>query len=182
MKLLLFINVVVVYQQLVDDDEMLFNDDIIRIDPIEGDIWPNSSSDISVMFFPEEATEYSRTAFCDVTGRESHLPLSIHGLGIGPRMQLSFDSLDMGNIFVLSTHTYEVVLANCGEIDAIYSVLPSTTPYQSCFHFDPSEGIVMPDGFQAIRITFSSRILGDFSEDFTIHVDGLPTRLNLTFK
>lgn len=55
-------------------------------------------------------TSYSRVAYCDVTGRESRLPLKIRGEGIGPQLQLSFDTLDIQNVFVNSSHAYEVGL------------------------------------------------------------------------
>ena len=124
---------------------------------------------------------YTCTAFCDITGRESRLPLRIRGDGCGPKVQLSFDDLDMGNIFVNSIHTYEVVLANKGDIDAIFSVLPSNTIFGPKFSFNPAEGIVMPDGHQAIQVTFQSPTLGNFKEDFYVQIDGSPHKLCLSF-
>ena len=56
------------------------------------------------------SSSYSRVAYCDVTGRESRLPLKIRGEGIGPQLQLSFDTLDVQNVFVNSSHAYEVGL------------------------------------------------------------------------
>lgn len=67
---------------------MLFSDDVVKIDPAEGDIWPNSSAEITVIFKPDKAEVYNRTAFCDVTGRESRLPLKVTGLGIGPKVNV----------------------------------------------------------------------------------------------
>ena len=55
---------------------------------------------------------YSRVAYCDVTGRESRLPLKIRGEGVGPRLQFSFDTLDIQNVFVNSAHAYEVCVRN----------------------------------------------------------------------
>ena len=49
-------------------------------------------------------------AYCAVTGRESRLPLKIRGQGVGPQIQLSFDTLDIQNVFVNSSHAYEVDL------------------------------------------------------------------------
>ena len=160
---------------------MLFVDDVIKIDPVEGDIWPKSSMDITVVFQPEEAKEYNRIAFCDVTGREARLPLRIQGEGIGPNVQFSFDQLDMGNIYVFSTHVYEIILANKGDIDAMYNLLPSNTSYRPCFQVNPSEGIIMPAGHQAIQVSFSSRVVGSFSEEFCFQVDGLPHPVTVTF-
>ena len=166
---------------MIEDDPLLFNDDVIKIDPLDGDIWPKSTMDIMVIFRPEQAMEYDRVAYCDITGRESRLPLHIKGCGMGPNIQFSYDTLDMGNIFVFSTHTYEVVLANKGDIDAIFSLLPSNSVYRPCFQLNPTEGIVMPEGYQAIQIAFSSRIVGEFVEEFHFQVDGLPYTPKFTF-
>ena len=61
---------------------------------------------------------YSRVAYCDVTGRESRLPLRVTGQGIGPRLMFSFDTLDVQNVFVNSAHAYEVcvyTLSKCAH-------------------------------------------------------------------
>jgi hydrocephalus-inducing protein len=160
---------------------MLFNDDVIHIEPVEGDVWPNSSFEVNVIFKPREAETCMKTAFCDITGRESRLPLRIRGDGIGPNVQFSYDTLDMGNIFIGSKHYYEIILINNGDIDAIYSVMPTKTIFGPCFGFNPAEGIVMPGGHQAIQISFSSPYLGDFLEEFSFQVDGQPQQLKVSF-
>ena len=64
--------------------------------------------DITVVFKPEEAIQYSQTIYCEVTGRESRLPLRVKGDGVGPKIMFSFDTLDVENLFVNSQHSYEV--------------------------------------------------------------------------
>lgn len=168
-------------RKLVENDKMLFNDDVIQIEPVEGDVWPNSSFEVNVIFKPREAEICMKTAFCDITGRESRLPLRIRGDGIGPNVQFSYETLDMGNIFIGSKHYYEIILINKGDIDAIYSVMPTKTIFGPCFSFNPAEGIVMPGGHQAIQISFSSPYLGDFLEEFAFQVDGQPQQLKVSF-
>lgn len=101
----------------------------------EGDVWPNAQAEIVVTFQPDQATEYVRyynlalgwtkavhgtspvvlldysyssVSYCDVTGRQTRLPLKMKGGGLGPRLRLSFDELDIQNVFVNSAHSYEV--------------------------------------------------------------------------
>lgn len=169
-------------KKLVERDPLLFDDDVIKIELVEGDIWPNSSFEINIIFKPREAILYTRTAFCDITGRQSRLPLRIRGEGSGPKVEFSFEVLDMGNIFIGSRHTYEIVMANKGDIDAIYSVLPNNSIFGPCFSFNPAEGIVMPGGHQAVHVAFTSPYLGDFSEEFNFQVDGSPEKQKVTFK
>lgn len=166
---------------MIQNDDMLFNDDVVKIEPSEGDIWPNSSVEISVIFKPREAKSYTRTAFCDVTGRETRLPLRIKGDGVGPKVHFSLETLDMGNIFIGSKHYYEIIMANKGDIDAIYSVIPNQSVFGPCFSFNPAEGIVMPGGHQAIQVAFKSPYLGDFEEEFCFQVDGQPELLKVLF-
>ena len=45
-----------------------------------------------------------------MTGREMRLPLKMKGIGVGPKAQFSFDTLDIENVFVNSKHSYEVLL------------------------------------------------------------------------
>ncbi|XP_035827636.1 hydrocephalus-inducing protein [Aplysia californica] len=168
-------------KRAVENDPLLFDDDVMSIEPVEGDIWPNSSFEINVVFKPREATSYTRTAYCDITGRESRLPLRIRGDGEGPKVDFSFNHLDLGNIFIGSKHTYEIVIANKGDIDAIYSVVPNTSIFGPCFAFNPAEGIVMPGGHQAIQVAFNSPYLGDFEEVFCFQVDGQPQQCKIQF-
>lgn len=159
--------------------KFLFEDCVFFLQPIEGDIWPNSSVDVNVIFRPDVAQTYNKTAYCEVTGRESRLPLRLSGIGNGPKVQLSIESLDVGNIFIGSIHVYEVILANKGFIDAIYSVGVPNTKFGKFFSFEPNEGLISPNSFQAISISFGSNKLGDFNEIFEFTIDGKPDKCKM---
>ncbi|NXK09844.1 HYDIN protein, partial [Herpetotheres cachinnans] len=166
----------------VQGDSMLFSDDIFTIEPVEGDVWPNSSVEINVIFGPREARVYQQTVYCDISGRETRLPLRIKGEGMGPQLRFSFDQLDIGKVFVGSVHSYEAILFNKGVIDAPFNLVPPATALGSCFSFLPQEGIISPDGLQVIQISFSSTILGQFTEEFRFSVDGSPEPVTLTIR
>ncbi|XP_021264314.1 hydrocephalus-inducing protein homolog isoform X3 [Numida meleagris] len=166
----------------VQGDSMLFSDDIFAIEPVEGDVWPNSSAEINVIFRPREAGLYQQTVYCDISGRETRLPLRIRGEGEGPRLRFSFDQLDIGKVFVGSAHSYEVILFNKGPIDALFHMVPPTTALGSCFTFVPREGLVPPGGLQHIRISLRSTILGQFTEEFGVSVHGCPQPVTLTIR
>ncbi|XP_068693384.1 hydrocephalus-inducing protein homolog [Montipora foliosa] len=165
--------------QIVANDKMLYNDSIITIDPVEGEIWPNSQAEINIIFKPQDAQSYARTAYCDVTGRESRLPLRIRGDGAGPKVHFSLGTLDIGNVFINSKHSYEVILCNKGDIDAVFKLIPPSSQFGPQFAFLPAQGIVIPGGYQAIQISFCSPILGDFNEVFYFAVEGSPDELKL---
>ena len=157
--------------------------------PVEGDIWPQSSVDVSIVFKPDYAQIYNKIAFCEITGRESRLPLRLCGIGVGPKIQLSIETLDVGSVFIGSTHVYEVVVSNRGFIDAIFSVAAATSSssgvnssFAKCFAFEPNEGLISPGGFQAISVVFRSDKLGDFNETFELAVDGKPEKYKLVIQ
>ncbi|KAM8946018.1 LOW QUALITY PROTEIN: hydrocephalus-inducing protein homolog [Pelodytes ibericus] len=169
-------------RRMLQSEAMLFTDTVFHIEPAEGDVWPNSSVEVRVLFKPLEAKIYQRTIYCDITGRESRLPLRIRGEGLGPKLLFNFDQLDIGKIFVGSTHSYEVILTNQGAIDGIFTLTPPFTALGSCFSFNPSEGIILPTGHQAIQISICCNILGDFCQDFQVTVDGSPEAIILTIR
>ncbi|NWU95982.1 HYDIN protein, partial [Upupa epops] len=169
-------------REKVQGDSMLFSDEIFTIEPLEGDVWPNSSVEIDVIFKPQEARVYHQTVYCNISGRETRLPLRIKGEGIGPQLRFSFDQLDIGKVFIGSAHNYEVILFNKGAIDAVYSLVPPATVLGSYFTFHPQEGIILQDELQVIQISFSSTILGQFTEEFRFHVKGSPEPVTLTIR
>ncbi|XP_042303502.1 hydrocephalus-inducing protein homolog [Sceloporus undulatus] len=169
-------------QATVQEDPMLFNNHIFSIEPLEGDVWPNSTAEISVIFRPQEAGMYHHAVYCDISGREIRLPLRIKGEAMGPKLLFNFNQLNVGNIFVGSSHSYEAVLSNEGAIDALFNLTWPATALGSCFAFQPSEGIIEPGSHQAVRITFSSTVLGQFCEEFKFNVNGAPEPVGLVIK
>ncbi|XP_053937814.1 hydrocephalus-inducing protein homolog [Cuculus canorus] len=163
-------------------DRTLFSSDIFTIDPVEGDVLPNSSVVINVIFKPQEARVYKQMVYCDISGRETRLPLRIKGEGIGPQLCSDLDQLDIGKVSVESAQTYEMILFNKGAIDAFFSLEPPTTALGSCFTFLPQEGLISPNRLQIIKISFSSTILGEFTEEFRFNVNGSPEPVTLTIR
>ena len=167
---------------VVENDELIFDDSIIEIEPAQGQVHPGRSVEVSVIYRPDKIGNFERTFFCDVQGRENRLPLVVRGLGQGPKLDFNYDSVDIGKCFVTSHHTYEIVLRNRGEIDAIFSFIPSKTAFGSRFSFTPTEGIVMPGGYQLIEVQFSAKQLGAFQEEFEFSIDGTDQNLKISIR
>lgn len=53
---------------------------------------------------------------------------------------LSFDVLDMGDVFINSKHVYEVTLLNKGDIAADWVLQAPHTPFAQKFRFWPMQG------------------------------------------
>ncbi|XP_078257666.1 hydrocephalus-inducing protein homolog [Rhinoraja longicauda] len=168
--------------RMVQDDKMLLSDNTLSIEPLEGDIWPNSTNEISIICRPKEAKTFQWTIYCDVTGRQTRLPLRIKAEGMGPKLLLNFDQIDMGHIFINSRHTYEILMANKGDIVGVYHMIPAFTVIGSLFSVNPSEGSLLPGQYHVLDVTFKSSILGEIMEDLYFIVDGSQKPIRMTFK
>lgn len=93
-----------------------FRSDIFAVSPAEGEIWPHGEVEVSVTFFPADPLQYQATAYCDVAGRAERIPVDFRGLGKGPRVLFTYESLDVGDVFVNSVRMYEVRSAERPEL------------------------------------------------------------------
>ncbi|XP_073328914.1 hydrocephalus-inducing protein homolog [Pagrus major] len=166
----------------VQDHQLTLSNSCITVEPAEGEIWPNLTVHFTIVFKPEEAKLYQQTIYCDVTGCESRLPLTIKGEGMGPKLQLNYNLMNMKNVFVGDKDYYEVQLSNRGLIDAPFKLSCPDTTFGRCFSPSPEEGVVPSGACQIVEVTFHSRILGTFSEDLLLSVTGQPEPLTLTFR
>ncbi|XP_014668502.1 PREDICTED: LOW QUALITY PROTEIN: hydrocephalus-inducing protein homolog [Priapulus caudatus] len=169
-------------KRIVEGDSMLFTHSAFTVSPQQGEIWPNSSADVTVTFTPRAARLCTTIAYCEVTGRESRLPLRMTGEGVGPKVQLSYDVVDVGKVFIGSRHSYEVVLANKGDIDATCSWLPSTSTFGKHFSFVPAEAVIQPKNYQSVLVVFTCSTLGEFAEEFLLAVNNCEEPLRISFK
>ncbi|XP_033929927.1 hydrocephalus-inducing protein homolog [Melopsittacus undulatus] len=117
----------------VQGDFTPFCSDIFTIVPMEGDILPNSSLEINVIFKPKEARVYQEAAYCNISGCETRLPLCISGEGVEPQVELSCDQVSVGKVFVGSSHSYGVLLLNRGVPEAPFSVVYPERALDSCY-------------------------------------------------
>lgn len=117
----------------IEHDPLLFDDGLFVIEPKEGVVWPNSEVKVNVIFRPQAAAKYVETLYCEITGRETRLPLQIlvgfgwcwcililylcilfwnhssnQGEAFGPHVQFSFEILDAGENFINSPKDFEV--------------------------------------------------------------------------
>ncbi|XP_024138466.1 hydrocephalus-inducing protein homolog isoform X3 [Oryzias melastigma] len=166
-----------------EEDHLLgFSFGCITVNPLKGEIWPNTTAQFSIIFKPEEAKLYHHTVYCDVTGCESNLPLTIVGEGLGPELELSYSLMDMNNVFISDKDHYEVQMSNVGFIEAVFRFSVPDTTFGRCFSICPEEGVVPPGACQNVDVIFQSSNLGTFSEDLLLNVEGQPHPLTLTFR
>ena len=102
-------------RQALEKDDMVFSDETFEIKPLSGEVRALSEVDIHVMFRPDTAADYACTAYLDVVGREERLPVWLTGIGIGPKGALSYDVLDLGDVFVGHPYSYSLSIDNKGQ-------------------------------------------------------------------
>jgi hydrocephalus-inducing protein len=112
-------------RRALNEDAMLFADDSFELRPLSGEVWANSSVQVTAVFKPNTAADYACCAYLEVVGREHRAPLWLGAKGIGPRIALSYDVLDLGDLFVGSSHKYELTIINRGDIAAQWSLQQS---------------------------------------------------------
>ena len=169
-------------RRAVEEDKLLFADESFRIEPASGEVWANSEFEFTISFSPDSAADYACIAFLEVVGRETCLPLKMQATGIGPQAAFTYDVLDIGDVFVNSTHKYNLTLENHGDIVADYELRPSETPFGPKFKFVPDSGSLMVGESHDIEVIFQSEILGEFSEHFHFHLRGTSQPLSAHFK
>jgi len=167
-------------RQELDETNFSFTHENFSIEPISGEIWPNGEKTITVTFKPKAVKQYPVTAFCDVTGSSFRLPLNLNGLGVGPKAVFSYETLDIGDVYINAVHRYTVGIENVGEIEAEYRLLPPNGT--SRFNFTPNKGVLKEGKEVEISITFTSNTIGEFVEVLKWSLQGTIEPLKLTFK
>lgn len=162
------------------NDYLLALSHCITVEPPEGEIWPSTTAKFTIIFKPEEARLYQQTIYCDVTGCESPLPLTVKGKGMGPQLVLNYDGMNLKDLFIGERFRQEVQLSNKEPIDAPFRWSSPDTTFGRCFSFNPEEGVVRSGACQIVEVSFRSPILGSFFEELLLSVAGQPQSLTFT--
>jgi hypothetical protein len=74
--------------------------------------------------------------------------------------------LDLEEVFINTSHKYDVVLENRGDIDVVFNLIESTSLFGPFFSFEPSSGFLKVGEEVKINVSFTPTILGDVHEEF----------------
>ncbi|OQR91449.1 hydrocephalus-inducing protein [Achlya hypogyna] len=170
-------------RKAVLDDPMNFVDECFSLDPPSGKIWAHSDAEITVTFVPQLAATYAGTAFLDISGRDTRLPLQIRGRGIGPQACILYDDLfDFGDVFINDAQTHDFSIQNRGEIPAEFSLVPTPLPPGVDISFAPAAGVLGIGETSKVFLTFKSAVLGEISITFNFKLKGSDELLRVRFK
>jgi hydrocephalus-inducing protein len=65
------------HTRIVNDEDYPFDEQVFAIEPMQGTIWPGSSCEVRISFLPKDAGDFNMTAYCEIEGRETRLPLHL---------------------------------------------------------------------------------------------------------
>ncbi|KAK2576816.1 hypothetical protein KPH14_005450 [Odynerus spinipes] len=138
--------------------------------PMKGEIWPHSSTDVTILFRALEVGEICSTAYLEISGREDRIPLSLCGIGKGPVLRLNVITIDVDKIYMYSVHYYEIVAANKGYIPGTLIHKPKPTDFGGLIKIEPSSLTIEPGEYKSYNLCFSSSRKGNFLEriDFIV--------------
>ncbi|CAL7939799.1 unnamed protein product [Xylocopa violacea] len=166
-----------IYQRIYADElESLtketfeYNHIYFKFAPQEGEIWPQSSTEVTIFYRALEVGEVSSIAYLEVTGREDRIPLNLYGTGKGPVLQLNVLMIDLGNIYMCSVHNYEIVTVNKGHISGTLVHKTKPSDFGGTIELTPPSLHLKPDEHKSFNLSFSSNRKGDFVEriDFVV--------------
>nr|XP_034173204.1 hydrocephalus-inducing protein homolog isoform X3 [Osmia lignaria] len=138
--------------------------------PQEGEIWPRSSTGVTVFYRAIEIGEVTSIAYLEVTGLENRIPLSLYGIGKGPVLRLNVLTIDVANIYLCSVHNYEIIVANKGHIPGTLVHKPKPSDFGGTIEITPICLTLEPNQHKSFNLSFSSNRKGDFVErvDFVV--------------
>ena len=86
----------------VEDDQLIYDNEIFSIQPETGSIWPKSEMTVTITFSPESALRYMSDAYCNISCSDERLALHLEGEGVGPKAFLSTNNLTIGKSKLLN--------------------------------------------------------------------------------
>ena len=154
------------------NDPMPFVDNVFDISPLEGQVWAQAEVEVTVTFMPDTACFFEAFTYLQISGREDRLQLRLNGNGVGAYAALSFDVLDIGDVFVNTEYLYEVVIRNKGDIPALWEYVPPNTLFGSKFDVIPRDGVLAVGESKAVSIRFECDVMGDVYEPLLFALQG----------
>ncbi|XP_066585113.1 hydrocephalus-inducing protein homolog [Prorops nasuta] len=166
----------------LDKETFPFNHFSFILTPEKGTIGPHSSTCVTIFFRALSVPKVLSTAYLEVTGQEDRIPLSLHGAGKGPVLQLNVVTIDTKDIYLCSLHNFEIVAANVGLIKGTLIYRPRPTYFGGSITVNPTKLILKPDEYKSFNLTFTSNRQGKFVEKLDFFVKESQETIHLHVK
>ena len=166
-------------RKALEIDNMLYIEDYFIITPISGKIYPHTDCEVTISFTPDSAAKFTSLAYLEVSGCQDRLSLHMNGMGIGPQVGLSFEILNLGDVYINNIETFEITLINKGDIPATWHKLSSNSGFGTSnsglghiFRFSSEDGYLQPGESVTIVVNYSYEYIGKFNELFKFSIQG----------
>ncbi|CAG9566725.1 unnamed protein product [Danaus chrysippus] len=169
-------------QALVADESLHFQDTHFSISPIEGNLWPNKTTELTITFSPKQIGEFEAIVFLDIDGVVERVPLKMVGTSLPPLINLNLETLDMDRVYINKTYNYEIVAMNKGHINGVivYKELPPL--FGSIITCTPQMHCMRPGDVEKFIISFCNSNQGPFFEEINFAIRETNVVLKLYLK
>ncbi|KAL0894937.1 hypothetical protein ABMA27_013434 [Loxostege sticticalis] len=169
-------------QALVADETLTFQNTHFAITPIKGQLWPNKVTEITITFFPKEVGEFEATAYLDIDGVSSRVPLKMVGISLPPSINLNLETLDMDCVYINKKYNYEVVAINKGHINGVIVYKEVPTLFGSRITCTPELHCLRPGDKEVFVISFCNSNQGPYFEEINFIIRDTKVVLKLYLK
>lgn len=97
---------------------------------------------ITVSFKPKAANFYNSNAFCNISCSDIRHPLTLEGIGLGPKAYLSTTSQNIKEVCVNEKKEFPMFIENKGDIPAYFKLVKNNTPFSKMIDFSKKEGLL----------------------------------------
>ncbi len=163
-------------------ERQLFTSPHFAVFPPEGTVHPNSQFEVIVQFQPDFAAVFEETAYVEVQGRETRLPITLTGKGLGPTVVFPYDSVDIGDVYIHTSREYSLELQNRGKIDAEFTLQLPDTPAMAQWELSPAAGTLAGGETLIVRALLRAAVLGEFEEVLGCAIKGSSKVLELRLR
>ncbi|XP_046384780.1 hydrocephalus-inducing protein-like [Ischnura elegans] len=168
------------FEGCILDTDFLFHDSYFSFLQKEGDIWPGCSIDVQVVFMPKLGPKkYECVAYCETSGCERRHELKLLGSGIGPKIDISPQHLDVGVVYATVKNSYEVIVSNKGDISGQIEFISKALDFGGSLECYPQLLMLEPGHFKAFALSYIGEHKGQIIEEvlFKISESGEVRRL-----
>mmetsp|Transcript_4655 Transcript_4655/g.15410 ORF Transcript_4655/g.15410 Transcript_4655/m.15410 type:complete len:619 (+) Transcript_4655:538-2394(+) len=140
--------------------------------PSNGRLAPGETCHVEATFTPEDASVFTASAICLLDGDLS-LSTNVSGIGKFPYLALSGSTAEFGDVLVGRTSDVMLRLSNYSLVTASFTIKPRTSDGDNVFEVAPTSGVLAPNSFEMVRVSYTPVTSGTFSsESFKVDTPG----------
>ncbi|KAL1457516.1 hypothetical protein WDU94_007737 [Cyamophila willieti] len=147
-----------------------FSNEVFEIEPMTGSVYSHSSTPITATFRPSSPVSFEMKAFCELTGLDTRLGLTVQGCGTGPKFTLSSTKIILDPICVCSPISFEIYVTNVSDIPGHIHFKSQRLVFGGELSCQPHNALLCPRTANLFRLVFQSNFVGKFTEYVCFHV------------